>query len=268
MRAMAIAAIVGVMTATSGCAAFSYRVDRGALGEVAVNSAEKVYVEPMLENAELELKSTSSGDTTIYYKDKPYFAQPSIRKRIHGQVLEQLAGSLKLVTPTAGEDFYLVRTTIAEHKVTDTNSFWQYMACLMPVAVFVICPISPLAWIYNAVVPVRSEEKIRLIVQIFRIPTGEAKARTVAVPDSIYPLINTEGLQPVAQREFNAVGQGEAGIWNYMFASAEEREKALTEAMAGYVAVAVKQVVANIGSDGSAPAASDKAAPSSQIRSF
>ena len=45
MRAMAIAALVVMTAATSGCAAFSYRVDRGALAEVAINSADKVYVE-------------------------------------------------------------------------------------------------------------------------------------------------------------------------------------------------------------------------------
>jgi len=263
MRTAATMAVLLMVTTASGCAAFSYRIDQGALAAVAVNSAEKIYVEPLLENAELELKSTSSGDTTIYYKDKPYFAQPSSRKRVHQQVLEQLAGKYKLVVPTAGDDFYLVRTTIAEHKVTDTNTFSQFFACFGGLAF--LCP--P-AWIYNALVPVRSEEQIRIVVQMFRIPSGEAKARAVAVPGAIYPLINTDGLQPVAQREFNAVGQGEAGIWNYMFASAEERDKALTGALAEYTTAAISSVVASVGADSSVPASSDKPAPASQIRSF
>ncbi|MBN2358202.1 MAG: hypothetical protein JXR83_02035 [Deltaproteobacteria bacterium] len=267
-RTKVVMAIALIAATGGGCAAFSYRVDRGTLGEVVANAAAPIYVEPMLENAELELKSASSGDTTVYYKDKPYFAQPGIRKRVHGQVLEQLASKFKLVAPTAGEDFYLVRTTVAEHKETDSNAMWQYISCIGPVAFFVLCPISPLAWIYNALVPVRSEQQIRLIVQLFRIPSAEAKARTVAVPDSIYPLVNTDGLQPVAQREFLAQGQGEAGIWNYWFVAAEERDKLMTGALAEYTSAAIGQVVASVGTDSGAPAPADQAAPSSQIRSF
>jgi len=229
-----------------GCASYSYTLQGTDLG-APVELEAPLFVEPILENAELELRSASSSSgnvtTTTYWKDKPFFAQPHVRREVYKQLLDKgltrkIVGTDALVSGAPEGGVRIVRTTVAEHRATDNNFFWQYMACAFGAGF--LCP--PL-WIYNAVEPLRQTEQIRVVVQLFEIPSSEVAARLITRPDSAHPYIDTRGLEPMLLREFETTAVGEQGLVTSMadglFMDQESREQRLVSPLVEYLEEAI-----------------------------
>jgi len=257
LRFSQLATVATLLAAASGCAAFSYQIPSQEGGDLAALGGP-VFVEPILENAELELRSASqtSGNvtTTTYWKDKPFFAQPHVRRQVYAALLarlqpRQMVGTDALPALSPDQPVRLLRTTVVEHRVVDTNSTSQYMTCVLGLSMVALCPLSPLALIYNAAVPLRQQEHIRVVVQLYEVPRHELDDRLVTPADSVHPLVDTRGLKPLLQREFETDATGEQGIFSSAmdgwFMPQQEREERLVLPFAAYL----EQVIASTAVD-------------------
>lgn len=237
-----------------GCASVSFHVNQNSQ-EVKLEGAHAVYIEPILENAELELRSQASGDMTVYYQDKPFFAQPNVRRKMHEQVVDKLKEhGVTVVHPIPEQPVLVVRTTIVEQKEIDSNRVFQILACMLGAGF--LCP--PL-WIYNLAVPVRTELAIRAVVQFFEIPASEVAQRQILSPGSLFPVFNTQGLQPLAQRQLDTEAVDEHGLVDGWLNS-KSYEDTYIEVYSNYLAVELSAAIASMNTGRQSPA--EEAEPS------
>jgi hypothetical protein len=159
------------------------------------------YLEPFTETAELEMRSTSSGNTTMYYKDKPFYALPSTLADLYTRAKKKMDGSALKPLSVAGHDVgtvRVVRTTIVKHAVVGDNSFIQWLVVVLPCAFG-----CPLGIAYPALVPAEADHEVDGVIQVFDVDAAELDRRIISVPGSAEPYFNSDGLRPAAQRTFN-----------------------------------------------------------------
>ena len=187
----------------------------------------------------------------------PFFGLSLVRGLVYAALLErlrprQMVGTDALQAVSPDQPVRLLRTTVVEHRVVDTNATSQYMTCVMGLSMVALCPLSPLALIYNAAVPLRQQERIRVVVQLYEIPRHELDDRLVIPADSVHPLVDTRGLKPLLKREFETDATGEQGIFTSAtdgwFLPQEEREERLVLPFAAYL----EQVIASTAVDATA----------------
>ncbi len=156
------------------------------------------------------MRSTSNGDTTLYYKDKPFFAQPDTLNRLYKKAKNELTAGpirpLDAATPGLGV-VRVVRTTITKHVVLSDTSTIQIIVAILPCAFG--CPAGLL---YPALIPSTSDQSLDGIIQVFEVNAAELDKRLVSVPGRTDPYFNTDGLRPTTQRDFTLQLHAEVGM--------------------------------------------------------
>jgi len=249
--------------ATANCAGLTANIaDSKPLSATAIQG-KTLYFEPLLEDAGTELNSTATGNATVYYQDKPFFAKPDTRKEIHKQTLFYLEDKMgvKFATPNGEQPLFLVRTTIVKQKVEKNNMWIHYMACFGGLAF--LCP--P-AWLVHVFLPVKIETSVEAVIQIFEIPAAEVMERQILKPGALYPLFNTQGLQVLAQGPLDTRVFMERGFMNAYLTDPGDLE-ILSDVYAKYLAAEVAALIqksnqGDLAND--APASDDNSAPQTQ----
>jgi hypothetical protein len=157
------------------------------------------------------MRSTSNGNTTVYYKDKPFFASVETLNQLYKRAKSQIGAGPLMPLGAARNDVgtvRVVRTTITKHAVLSDTSVLQYLVAFMPCAIG-----CPLGILYPIIVPSETEQTIDGVIQVFELDGAELERRLVAVPGRPEPYLNTDGLRPASQRDFVLKLHGDVGMF-------------------------------------------------------
>lgn len=207
-RSFALALLVALSVATMsvGCSPFTHSLRRD--GGAAKPVTGVPVLEPFGEEAALQMYSSTAGNTTTYWKDKPPLAQPDSLRALSSATAK--AGAQYGIVATAempdSGDILLLRPVILEQRETDSNSLLQVLLLVGGAAC--LCP--PM-WLGNVIVPLKRTEVIRIGIVAFRVPAAEARARVMNGGVGTY--LRTDGLLPVGSQEIVIHHTAEGGFF-------------------------------------------------------